>query len=43
LTLCRAASVDAQVRLVKMKGANDLFAMKKLKKSEMIKKEQVRS
>lgn len=24
-----------------MKGANDLFAMKKLKKSEMIKKEQV--
>lgn len=30
-----------EVRLVKMKGANDLFAMKKLKKSEMIKKEQV--
>lgn len=31
-----------EVRLVKMKGTDYLFAMKKLKKSEMIEKEQVR-
>jgi len=30
-----------EVRLVRMKATSDLFAMKKLKKSEMIKKEQV--
>jgi len=30
-----------EVRLVRMKATGDLFAMKKLKKSEMIKKEQV--
>eukprot|EP01101_Sappina_pedata_P001094 TRINITY_DN11203_c0_g1_i1.p1 TRINITY_DN11203_c0_g1~~TRINITY_DN11203_c0_g1_i1.p1 ORF type:complete len:544 (-),score=200.87 TRINITY_DN11203_c0_g1_i1:52-1662(-) len=30
-----------EVRLVRMKGTNDLYAMKKLKKSEMIKKDQV--
>eukprot|EP00005_Dracoamoeba_jomungandri_P013269 CAMPEP_0174266360 /NCGR_PEP_ID=MMETSP0439-20130205/29830_1 /TAXON_ID=0 /ORGANISM="Stereomyxa ramosa, Strain Chinc5" /LENGTH=476 /DNA_ID=CAMNT_0015353263 /DNA_START=55 /DNA_END=1485 /DNA_ORIENTATION=- len=30
-----------EVRLVRMKGTNDLYAMKKLKKSEMIKKDQI--
>jgi len=30
-----------EVRLCKMKGTNDLYAMKKLKKSEMIKKDQI--
>jgi protein-serine/threonine kinase len=31
-----------EVRLVRMRGTKDLFAMKKLKKSEMIKKDQIK-
>ena len=37
----RCDAARHQVRLVKMKGTEYLFAMKKLKKSEMIEKEQV--